>query len=63
MDAILVGLEKIAYLIDRCTAYEILYGNEDSAASKILEKSIIRLYTAILRFLAKAIKVLNGDCS
>ena len=61
VDAILVGLEKTACLIDRCTVYEFLYTNRDSAASKNLEKSIIRLYTAILRFLAKAVKTLNGD--
>ena len=60
MVAILVGLEKTACLIDRCTIYEFLYTNGDSAASKNLEKSIIRLYTAILKFLAKAIKMLNG---
>ena len=60
-DAILVGLEKTACLIDRCAVYEFLYTNGDSAASKNLEKSIIRLYTAILRFLTKAIKMLNSD--
>ena len=63
MDAILVGLEKTAYLIDRCIIYELLYTNGDSAASKNLEKSILRLYTAILKFLAKAIKMLNGEYS
>ena len=34
MDAILVGLEKTACLIDRCTIYELLYTNGDSAAYK-----------------------------
>ena len=63
VDAILVGLEKTACLIDRCTIYELLYINGDSAASKNLEKSILRLYTAILKFLAKAIKMLNGGYS
>ena len=61
MEAILVGLEKTTCLIDRCTVYEILYINGDSAASENLEKSILRLYTAILKFLVKAIKMLNGD--
>ena len=61
VDAILVGLEKTACLIDRCTVYEFLFTKGDSAGSKNLEKSIIRLYTAILRFLAKAIKTLDGD--
>ena len=63
MDAILIGLEKTACLIDRCTIYELLYTSQDSAASKILEKSILRLYTIILKFLAEAIKMLNGGYS
>jgi hypothetical protein len=63
LDAILVGLEKTAGLIDRCTAYEILYLNGESATSKRLEKSILQLYTAILRFLAEAVKRSKGDHS
>ena len=63
MDAILVGLEKTACFIDRCTVYEVLYTNQDSAASKNLENSILRLYAAILKFLAKAITMMNGDRS
>ena len=59
VDAILVGLEKTACLIDRCAIYESLC-TDDSAASKNLEKSILRLYTAILKFFAKGIKVFNG---
>jgi hypothetical protein len=54
MDAILVGLENIAGLIHRCTLYELLYLGEDSDASKYLENSMLRLYIAILKFLAKA---------
>ena len=60
VDAILVGLEKTACLIDRCAIYESLC-TDDSAASRNLEKSILRLYTAILKFLANAIRVLNGE--
>ena len=62
VDTILVGLEKTACLIDRCTIYEVLYTNGGSAASRNLRKSILRLYTAILMFLAKAINMLHGDC-
>ena len=61
MDTILVGLEKTACLINRCTVYESLYINRNSATSKNLETSILRLYTAILKFLAKAIEMLHGD--
>jgi hypothetical protein len=63
VDAILVGLEKTAYLIDRCTVYELLNINGNSDASKNLEKSMLRLYMAILKFLAKAIKRLKGEYS
>ena len=63
VDMVLVGLEKTACLIDRCTVYVLLYANVDSVASKNLEKSILRLYTAILKFLAKAIKALDGGYS
>ena len=61
VDAIFVGLEKTAWLIDRCTVYEVLYTNRGSAASRNLEKSILRLYTAVLKFLAKAIEMLQCD--
>ena len=63
VDMVLVGLEKTACLIDRCTIYELLYTNGDSVASKNLEKSILRLYTAILKYLAKATKTLGGGYS
>ncbi|KAI5799542.1 hypothetical protein FPQ18DRAFT_253782, partial [Pyronema domesticum] len=61
MDAILVGLENIAGLIHRCTLYELLYLSEDSCSSKNLEKSMLRLYIAILKFLAKAINKLKQN--
>ena len=61
VDAILVGLEKTACLIDRCTIYELLYINENSAASANLKKSLLRLYIAILKFLAKAVRMLDGE--
>ena len=59
VDMVLVGLEKTACLIDRCAIYESLC-TDDSAASKNLEKSILRLYAAILKFFARGIKILNG---
>ena len=61
VDAIFVGLERTAWLIDRCTVYEVLYTNRGSAVSRNLEKSILRLYTAVLKFLAKAIEMLQCD--
>ncbi|KAI5813266.1 hypothetical protein BZA77DRAFT_346375 [Pyronema omphalodes] len=55
LDSIVDGLENVAGLIQRCTIYEILYLREDSDASRNLEKSILQLYIAVLKFLAKAI--------
>ncbi|KAI5782140.1 hypothetical protein FPQ18DRAFT_283943, partial [Pyronema domesticum] len=63
MDAIFVGLENIAGLIYRCTVYELLYLSENSCGSKNLEKSMLRLYIAILKFLAKAIDKLKRKYS
>jgi hypothetical protein len=63
LDAIFVGLENIAGLIHRCTLYELLYLSEDSDASKNLEKSMLQLYIAILKFLAKAIDKVKGKYS
>ena len=62
-DAILVALEKIACLFDRCTVYELLYRNDETQSSGNLEKSTLRLYTAILNYLAKAIERSKGDFS
>ncbi|KAF8416403.1 hypothetical protein EV426DRAFT_541335 [Tirmania nivea] len=59
-DTILIGLEKIAPLINRCTVYELFYLHMDNTASQNLEKSILRLYITILKFLAKAIQRLKG---
>ncbi|KAI5841656.1 hypothetical protein BZA05DRAFT_211611 [Tricharina praecox] len=56
LDAILLGIEKIAGIVDRCAVLEHLHLGDATAASKNLEKSISRLYTAILRFFAKAIQ-------
>ncbi|KAA8894567.1 hypothetical protein FN846DRAFT_999693 [Sphaerosporella brunnea] len=55
-DAVLIGLEKTACLMDRCAAYESLYLKPEITASKTLENSLLRLYVAILEYLAKAIK-------
>ena len=60
MDAILIGLEKIASLTDRCTIYILLYLHVSTLASLQLEKSVLRLFTAILKFLANAIYWVNG---
>ncbi|KAF8428812.1 hypothetical protein EV426DRAFT_543824, partial [Tirmania nivea] len=68
VDTILIGLEKIAPLIERCTLYEFFYLHVDNTgeggrgrASQNLEKSILLLYIKILKFLAQAIQRLNEN--
>ncbi|KAF8534011.1 hypothetical protein BDD12DRAFT_897231 [Trichophaea hybrida] len=60
-DAVLIGLEKTSNLIDRCLVYESVYLKEDTDASRILKKAILKLYIAILKFYAKAIEVSNDN--
>jgi len=48
-------------MIDRCAVYESVY-LQDSNTPGILEKAILKLYTAILKFLAKAIELSNSEC-
>ncbi|KAF8420375.1 hypothetical protein EV426DRAFT_706146 [Tirmania nivea] len=68
VDTILIGLEKIAPLIERCMLYEFFYLHVDNTreggrgrASQNLEKSILLLYIKILKFLAQAIQRLNEN--
>lgn len=55
--AILVGLEYIAKLVDRCAIYERLYldyGKVWSATAEGLQRDLVLLYTEILRFFSKS---------
>ncbi|KAF8418313.1 hypothetical protein EV426DRAFT_679800, partial [Tirmania nivea] len=61
VEAILIGLEKIAHLIDRSTYYVLLYLHANTTASQRLERSILGLFTAILKFVANAIHRLNDS--
>jgi hypothetical protein len=70
MGTLLVGVEKVTYLIDRCKIYEILYlydmqtgqAMEDSKSALMqadqamanLESALVALYAAMLSFLALA---------
>ena len=63
MDAIMIGLEKTSYIIDRCAVYEILYLKVETEASRNLEKRLLQLYITILKYLAKAIKSSKGEHS
>ena len=52
--ALLEGLEYITSLIARFAMVEGLYLKEHTVASEQLSNAIIRLYSAVLSFLAKA---------
>ena len=60
MAALLMGLEKVTYLVNRCRIYEILHlQNKPSQpasleAEKNLEDALLAIYSHILMFLAKA---------
>jgi hypothetical protein len=66
MGALLVGLDKILYLIDRCRIYEILYVRRpqptdpaETIVFKTFTSALVELYAIILKFLAKANKFLE----
>lgn len=54
MGPILVGLWKIAILIDRSAIYEKFYLGVGVQSEKNLEKALVLLYAATLVYLAKA---------
>lgn len=56
MGALLIGVEKITYIINRCKIYEILYGQEipPGRASENLQSALVALYSTILHFVACA---------
>jgi hypothetical protein len=60
MGTLLVGVEKVARLVSRCGVYEKLYRSDlrGETALSDLENSLVRLYAAVLRFLAGAIPLL-----
>ncbi|KAL8934772.1 MAG: hypothetical protein Q9216_005740 [Gyalolechia sp. 2 TL-2023] len=52
--AVADGLETVSGYITRCTLYEHLYLSKPSSARAELELTLLRLYTAILTYLARA---------
>jgi hypothetical protein len=67
MGALLVGVEKVTYLINRCKIYEILYLQDKQSRPVVaknlesenlelenLKSALVELYAAILQFLARA---------
>lgn len=56
MGALLIGVERVVCLINRCKIYEILYihDKQPGKAQENLESALVALYAAMLRFLADA---------
>ena len=54
MGEMLVGLEKVGALINRCAVYEQIFHDVDYEAVRNLEEALLRLYVAIVRFLLEA---------
>ncbi|KAK2784701.1 hypothetical protein FQN52_008929 [Onygenales sp. PD_12] len=58
MGCLLLGLNRISYLIARCRVYEELYLSiNHNAAVQNFESALVDLYTLILQFLAKALQI------
>jgi hypothetical protein len=56
MAALLLGLQQVTCLINRCKIYEVLflYPSQHQQALENLQSALIELYVAILQFLTKA---------
>ena len=64
LDPILIGVEKTACIITRCTLYEALYLNRArTVAADILEASTVQLYRKIPKFVARGVAKSKGDLS
>ncbi|KAK5636393.1 hypothetical protein RRF57_012105 [Xylaria bambusicola] len=65
MGALLVSIEKVTYLIRRCTVYEVLYGSETTPGEALQDfhRELIKLYAAILRLIALANRLRDVDAN
>ncbi|RDW57470.1 hypothetical protein BP6252_13808 [Coleophoma cylindrospora] len=61
MGALLVIIEMITYLINRCALYEVLYGSEDTTTKALhnLHAALIELYSAMLQSMAMAYRLFD----
>ena len=62
-EALLEGLEYVSSLIARYAMVEALYLNQTSIANDQLSEAIVRLYSAVLIYLAKANKFYSRNTS
>ena len=69
MQYAIIAMERIAFLVSRCTIYEKLYlikyeGNKgpDTVKTAIdeLRRALVILYTAILQALSRCMRIFNG---
>lgn len=61
MGSLLVGIEKITYLTNRCTVYESLY-KMDTTPEQVLDNfhvALVELYAAMLRLMAVTHRLLS----
>lgn len=56
MGSILVAMERIAVVIDRCAIYEKIYFGQNLQLTQGLEKALVLLYAAVLTYVAWAIR-------
>lgn len=62
MGALLIGLERVAYIINRSKIYELLYLQRISEQAHLnLESALAALYAHILKFLATANKLYSKN--
>lgn len=63
MGALLIGLQRTLYLIDRFKIYEILYlrDSQSTAAVQNFTSALTELYAVILRFLVKTIRIFSAN--
>jgi hypothetical protein len=63
MGALLIGLQRTLYLIDRFKIYEILYlrDGQSTLALQNFTAALTELYAVILRFLVKAIRIFSAN--
>jgi ankyrin repeat domain-containing protein 50 len=63
MGFLLIGLDKVLYLINRCTIYEILYlrALDPMEGLENFQLALVKLYAIILQSLCKAIRQFDKD--
>ena len=66
MGAAIVGMERVAVLIERCAIYERLYlihnaPKDAEGATENLRRVLLTLYTAMLQALCRLIRVFKGS--